>query len=108
MVFWVFPGFGYGLWLCGCHKMSTSESLVKCFFNKLDENTYECKCKVKLIQKKGTGYSNLRQHVHNQHKDYENQINQYEQNSKLSFIPSNSAKKVYNWKISNDLRIPLI
>jgi len=52
---------------------------------------------VKLIQKKGTGYSNLRQHVQNQHKDYENQINQYEHNSKSSFIPSNSAKKVYNW-----------
>jgi hypothetical protein len=40
-----FSGFGFGFGLFGCHEMSTTDSLVKCFFNKLDENTYECKCK---------------------------------------------------------------
>ena len=53
--------------------MSSTE-IVRCFYIKLDENTYVCKCKAKLTQRKNTGFTNLKAHVLSAHKDYEAQI----------------------------------
>ena len=76
--------------------MSSTE-IVRCFYTKLDENTYVCKCKAKLTQRKNTGFTNLRAHVLSAHKDYEAQIVTYNSQLKLGFIPSDTVKNVYYW-----------
>jgi hypothetical protein len=70
---------------------------VKCFYTKLDDNTYNCICTAKIIQKKNTGYSNLRSHVLNQHKNYEEEIFASQKQLKLGFCVSDKAKNLYYW-----------
>ena len=74
--------------------MSSTE-IVRCFYTKLDENTYVCKAK--LTQRKNTGFTNLKAHVLSAHKDYEAQIVTYNSQLKLEFIPSDTVKNVYYW-----------
>ncbi len=54
--------------------MVSTDDIVKCFFTKLDDNTYRCRCNVKSTQKKNTGYTNLKTHVIGQHKNFETEL----------------------------------
>ena len=51
---------------------SENEQISRKYFSQVvdSEGSWVCKCGKKLTQKKGTGWTNLTNHIKNQHPDY--------------------------------------
>ena len=84
---------------------SQNQQIVKKYFDPTDsEHLWKCKCGKKLIQKKGSGWTNLLNHIKSQHPEYST-MKEIKQQSLSSFtsIPSTSssvncsALNVYGW-----------
>ncbi|XP_036367828.1 uncharacterized protein LOC118767407 [Octopus sinensis] len=80
-----------------------NEQIVRKYFNQTDsEHVWKCKCGKKLTQKKGTGWTNLMNHIKNQHPEYST-TQATGQPSSSSFLSprsslvSRSALNFYGW-----------
>lgn len=82
-----------------------TEEIVRKYFKRIDrDHVWKCKCGKELTQKKGTGWTNLMNHIKNQHPEYSS-LQAAGQQSLTSLLSSRSdlvsvsrsALNIYGW-----------
>merc|ERR1712062_649345 len=74
---------------------SSQRDICLTYFTEISENKWKCRCGRELTQKKGSGWTNLLNHLKSQHPNYSDDASQL----KLStFMPKNKmADTVFGW-----------
>lgn len=79
-------------------KKESNKIYKQHFFEKISENEYKCRlCQKMRTAKKGTGSSNLMEHLRSQHKDFEHLLRDHPDSSTLPVYLDKRALNMYSW-----------
>ena len=79
------------------HVPLSNKFICKYWFKSINENNYECRCGHRRVQKKGTGKSNLIQHLTSSHSNYLETMRSHPDPSTITNLFSPKALNTYRW-----------